>query len=157
MTTLETKDGFFNKYWFLSNFYSHPIEYEGISYPSSEHAYQAAKTFNIEERKQIAVLKTPGESKRAGRRVTLRPDWESIKISVMEEIVRIKFKDPMLRQKLIDTGSMVLIEYNTWNDTFWGVCRGKGRNELGKILMKIRRDFILETMVQYNQELGMYD
>jgi predicted NAD-dependent protein-ADP-ribosyltransferase YbiA (DUF1768 family) len=75
-----------------------------------------------------------------GRSVKLRPDWESIKLDVMETAVRIKFTDPELAAKLIATGDEELIEGNWWNDTFWGVCNGVGENHLGKILMKVRAD-----------------
>jgi len=39
---------------------------------------------------------------------------------------------------LLQTGDEELIEGNKWGDRFWGVCKGKGKNNLGKILMKIR-------------------
>lgn len=59
----------------------------------------------------------------------------------MEQILRVKFSDPTLRKLLLDTGNAKLIEGNTWNDTFWGVCRGKGQNNLGLILQKLRAEF----------------
>jgi predicted NAD-dependent protein-ADP-ribosyltransferase YbiA (DUF1768 family) len=31
-------------------------------------------------------------------------------------------------------------EGNTWNDRFWGVCRGSGLNHLGRILMEVRAE-----------------
>ncbi len=123
---------------FCSNFYSSPATYDGVVYPTSEHAFQAAKTLNLIERESIRQVETPGESKRLGRKVTLRSDWEDIKINVMYQILCSKFKNPILRQKLIDTGDMELIEVNEWGDTFWGVCKGVGRNELGKALMSLR-------------------
>ena len=43
-----------------------------------------------------------------------------------------------LKEKLLATGDAELIEGNTWNDTYWGVCRGKGKNHLGKIIMEVR-------------------
>ena len=133
---------FFGKYRFLSNFYPAKVIYDGIEYPTSEHAYQAAKTLDQPTRIQIAALTKPGEAKHAGKKVNLRDDWDDVKISVMEEIVRDKFtRNPDLRQKLLDTGDQVLVEGNTWFDTFWGVCNGKGRNELGKILMRLRKEF----------------
>jgi len=54
--------------------------------------------------------------------------------------VREKFKQEDLKQMLLDTGDQELVEGNTWNDTFWGVCRGEGQNNLGKILMKVRME-----------------
>ena len=132
-------DSFRGEYRFLSNFYMHPVMYEDILYPSSEHAYQAAKTRSLEEKKYIASMTTPKEAKNYGRQITnLREDWENVKIWVMEEILEIKFSDWNLRNKLLKTLPAELIEGNTWGDDFWGVCEGKGRNELGKLLMKIR-------------------
>ena len=79
------------------------------------------------------------EAKRLGRRVKLRPDWEDIKDEVMYEVVLDKFKrNDNLKEKLLDTANAELIEENWWNDTYWGVCKGKGKNKLGKILMKVR-------------------
>jgi ribA/ribD-fused uncharacterized protein len=139
---------FEGKYAFLSNFWpwvdgqyisEWTIEHGGITYRTSEHAFQAAKTLSRRERREIAKLPSPGKAKRAGQRVTLRPNWDDIRVDVMEEILRIKFRDKRLRERLRQTGNATLIEGNTWNDTFWGVCNGRGENNLGKLLMKIRR------------------
>ena len=59
----------------------------------------------------------------------------------MYEIVYAKFtEDDFMKQSLINTGVHELIEGNTWNDTYWGVCKGRGHNKLGKILMKVREE-----------------
>ena len=133
-------------YRWHSNFHLIDIEYEGLVYPSSEHAYQAAKTLDRDwDRKIIQAAPTPATAKRPGMTVQLRPDWESIKTRVMETILRTKFEDPELRQKLLDTGSEILIEGNYWHDNFWGTCicprcGDRGENWLGKLLMKIRQE-----------------
>lgn len=133
--------GFFGGYQFLSNFYPSQIMWEGIIYPTVEHAFQAAKTLDENLRRWIASRKTPGEAKKEGRNLMLRKDWESIKYDVMKELVTLKFKaNAGLRQELLDTGDKYLEETNTWGDTCWGVCRGKGNNWLGKILMEVRAD-----------------
>jgi ribA/ribD-fused uncharacterized protein len=124
----------------LSNFQKVSIVYEGIRYPTTEHAYQAAKTLDKGERELIASLRTAAEAKKLGQRITLRPDWESVRVQVMLDVNRLKFQDPLLRQKLLDTGNEELVEGNTWNDTFWGVCRGVGKNNLGRVLMKVREE-----------------
>lgn len=127
------------KFRFLSNFYMCPVIYEGIRYPSSEHAYQAAKSLDMEVRQRIANLSTPGKAKKAGRQINIRQDWEAVKYDVMSEIVLEKFlQNPDIKQKLIDTGDEELIEGNTWGDQWWGVCNGVGENMLGKILMRVR-------------------
>jgi ribA/ribD-fused uncharacterized protein len=130
--------GFFGDYRFLSNFEVSPVEFEGLMYPSSENAYQAAKC-NILSERQLFVNITPSESKKLGRKVEQRPDWEDVKIEIMSVICYDKFqRNPELRQKLVDTGDRYLEETNHWNDKFWGVFNGVGLNNLGKVLMGIR-------------------
>jgi ribA/ribD-fused uncharacterized protein len=130
---------FQGEYRFLSNFWPAEIVYEGITYPTAEHAYQAAKTLDVEQRKKIAALPTPAEAKTAGRALKLRDDWETAKFTVMEEVVRYKFTHhPELGAKLLATGGHLLEEGNTWGDRVWGVYQGQGENRLGKILMKVR-------------------
>jgi ribA/ribD-fused uncharacterized protein len=138
MTTI---DRFTGDYDFLSNYYRSPIEVDGLLYATAEHAFHAAQTFAPEEKQAIAAAATPGDAKRMGRTVQLRSDWEQVKIGIMEDLVRRKFAThPDLRDQLLATGDAELIEGNTWKDTFWGVCRGQGRNDLGKILMKVRAE-----------------
>jgi len=132
--------GFNKEYRFLSNFYPATVEYDGLEYASTEHAYQAAKTDDPAERRKIRESQKPGDAKRLGKQVKMRTDWEQIKIGVMKELVLQKFsKHKELKEKLLATGDAHLEETNTWNDTFWGVCKGKGHNWLGKVLMEVRK------------------
>ena len=133
-------NSFEGKYAFLSNFYEHPISEGSLTFPTNEHYFQAMKTLDLTERIAIARAATPGQSKRMGRSVKLRSDWEDIKLSVMETALRLKFADPELAAMLKATGNEELVEGNWWNDTFWGVCNGVGENNLGKLLMKIRAE-----------------
>ena len=83
----------------------------------------------------------PSEAKRLGRRVRLRSGWEQVKYDVMLDVVRAKFNQhPDLAQKLLATGDEELVEGNDWSDTYWGVCNGRGKNMLGKILMRVRAE-----------------
>jgi ribA/ribD-fused uncharacterized protein len=126
-------------YRFLSNFWPAEVVHEGITYPSVEHAYQAAKTLNIAERRRIAAMADPAAAKRAGRKLLLREDWETAKFRVMQACVRDKFtRHAELRRKLLATGDAELIEGNTWGDRVWGVYQGEGENRLGRILMQVR-------------------
>lgn len=136
---------FSGKYNFLSNFSDSPIKYEGIVYPTVEHAFQAAKTLNINKRLEIAHASTPGQAKRLGRSVKLRSDWEEIKVDIMRECLRLKFEIPELREALLETGNAELTEGNTWHDNFWGICycskcraSAHGKNVLGLLLMEVR-------------------
>lgn len=133
-------DRFKGEYEFLSNFYPAIIVHDGITYPTVEHAYQAAKTLDFAERWRISKLPTPGEAKRAGRSVKLRPDWKKVRIDIMRELLLQKFflSDGELGYELQSTSCAELIEGNWWGDTFWGVCKGQGENHLGKLLMEIR-------------------
>lgn len=132
---------FRGKYAFLSNYFTAEVELDGEKYPTIEHAFQAAKTTSPDERKKILACGSPAEARKTGRRVQLRPDWESIKIDVMRQLVRQKFtKNALLRKQLIDTGLQELVEENTWGDTFWGMVDGEGSNHLGEILMDVREE-----------------
>lgn len=130
---------FDDAYAFLSNFYSAPVTFEGTTFPTVEHAFQAAKTLDKTERLKVLTM-TPGQAKRFGRHVQLRSDWESIKVDIMTQLVRQKFSHEPLCSKLLATGSEELVEGNWWHDTFWGVCNGVGENHLGQILMQIRTE-----------------
>ena len=131
-------DSFKGKYFFLSNFYTCNIIIDEIEYTNTESAFQSMKTKNINIRKSFSSL-DPSRAKFKGRRVQLREDWENIKDDVMYKVVKSKFsQNEDLKLRLLDTKDEKLIEGNDWNDTYWGVCNGKGRNMLGKILMKVR-------------------
>lgn len=130
---------FRNDYEFLSNFYTgYPVEYNGIVYSSGEAAFQAQK---CPKRAKEFYSLGPSEAKKLGRSVELRLDWEEVKDQIMLEVVRAKFgNDEVMARWLLATGDEELIEGNTWNDTYWGVCKGKGKNKLGQILMQVREE-----------------
>ena len=145
-------------YAFLSNFYYSPISYEGVEYPTVEHAFQAAKVLDMTKRFEIANLPTPGAAKRVGRQVDLRKDWEEVKIDVMRECLKEKFKNPELFAALVATGDEELVEGNYWHDNFWGVCscersNGQGQNHLGKLLMELRTELRLKALDQLFPEI----
>ena len=134
-------DKFDGEYAFLSNFFNSPITVGGLLCPTVEHAFQLCKTLSQEERLDIVNSSAPGIAKRKGRKVTLRPNWEEIKDDVMELCLKKKFTEHLdLQERLLATGDAILIEGNTWNDTYWGVCNGVGKNTLGQLLMKIREE-----------------
>ena len=133
---------FRQRYHFLSNFYESRILYGGIVYGSGEAAFQAQKCTTDMEKLRFTGI-SPGQSKRTGRHVRLRADWEQVKTGIMEEVVRAKFtQNPELAGALLATGRKVLVEGNHWGDTCWGVDirTGQGENRLGKILMKVREE-----------------
>lgn len=131
--------GFFGLYRFLSNFWPCAVEFEGLVYHSSEAAFQASKLAQDADRVVFTSL-NPWEAKRYGRSVSLRDDWEDIKLDVMWRILLVKFSRDPLRIQLLDTGDAFLEEANHWGDTFWGVCGGRGENNLGELLMAVRSE-----------------
>lgn len=132
-------DRFTGEYAFLSNFYAAPLRYAGHTYPTSEHAFQAMKTKDPEEQAKIRQAATPYKAKQLGKKVKLRPDWESVKVGIMREILFAKFtQNPALLQQLEATGTEELVEGNDWGDVTWGQVDGKGQNWLGKLLMEVR-------------------
>jgi ribA/ribD-fused uncharacterized protein len=131
---------FQGQYRFLSNFWRVVVTFDGMTFRSVEHAFQAAKTHDRAHRLAIQACIKPGEAKRKGRMVTLRPDWEKVKLEVMLGLIREKFSYPSLWDKLLTTGEAELVEGNDWGDTFYGRCGGTGQNHLGKMLMRVRNE-----------------
>lgn len=129
---------FQGEFRWLSNFWPANVELDGLIFPSVENAYQAAKTFP--DNREDFVWCTAGQAKRLGRKVPMRQEWEQVKLQVMKDMIKQKFKvGSLLAKKLIATSDAKIIEGNSWGDTFWGVCNGKGSNHLGQLLMQQRK------------------
>jgi len=136
--------GFFGPYRFLSNFHFVDVELDGEIYKTTEHAYQAAKTLDLDARRMIQRLSHPRDARIAGQAVPVREGWEdqNIKWDTMYDLSCQKYSKGQLMHDLIATYPLYLEETNTWGDVYWGVCKGRGRNELGKILMMVREDLV---------------
>lgn len=144
---------FRDQYYFLSNFSDSPMEYDGILYQNAEAAFQAQKCINAAERDAFSKINST-EAKKLGRKVSLRPDWENIKVSVMRDIVRAKFSQNLeLREKLLATSGEYLEEGNTWGDRVWGTVNGSGANLLGWILMELREELEMAREKNVEEEL----
>ena len=126
-------------YEFLSNFYKASIVWDGKSFSTVEHFFQAHKTMNPEEFERIRTASGPGAAKSLGNQTELMSEWEEIKDGVMFHGLLLKFtQHPFLSGELIDTEGMELEEGNNWGDKYWGTVEGEGENMLGKLLMKVR-------------------
>jgi ribA/ribD-fused uncharacterized protein len=133
-------DRFVGDYGFLNNFYPSAFHWNGKLWKTVEHAYQAGKTHNINQINLIHSAPTPNIAKRLGQSIIKRPDWDQYKLSFMEELIELKFNNPFLAHKLLETGDAILIQNNKWGDRFFGVYQGAGMNHLGLILMKVREN-----------------
>jgi ribA/ribD-fused uncharacterized protein len=139
---------FTGKNRFLSNFAAFPVVFEGVEYPTAEHAYVAAKTLDPQIRAWVRQIDTPGNAKYRGKSIALRPDWEDVRNDIMLVILRSKFtRNQQARDQLIATGDAELVEGNAWHDNYWGRCRckecrrhGDAQNVLGRLLMQVREE-----------------
>lgn len=133
---------------FLSNFHPAPLLWEGITYPTSEHAFNAGKTTEPYLRAWIADAETPREAKRRGHQVRLRDGWDAtVRYEVMRAVLRAKFTGEQRINALLGTGDAVLVEGNTWHDQHWGdctcgrqACKTSGVNYLGRMLTELREE-----------------
>lgn len=154
---------------FLSNYAPSPVQMYGITFPTVEHAFAAAKIDPnggvhpreraLEEMRRIAAAPAPGAAKKLGRRRMLdgrpfmRADWDSVKETLVLDLLRRKFSIPDLRDALLATGEAHLVEQNTWGDRIWGMVQDangilRGRNMLGEMLMAVRAELRAADLVQ---------
>lgn len=137
-------DDFRGPYKWLSNFEPSPVTWGNLTYPTVEHAYQAAKTDSFVDRGRIQSASTPRKAREIGQTVEMSEDFEERKDHIMYMLLKQKFAIPELKEKLLATGDQMLIEGNSWGDVHWGVCNGLGLNTLGRLLMKIRKEIRYE-------------
>lgn len=129
-----------DEYGWLSNFERSPQLVDGYEYPTNEHYYQAMKANSEEFRQWIASAPHPYAAMKAGRALRsesseIRQDWDNIKFDIMLKGLRAKYsQNPDLKRKLIATGDADIHE-NSPTDMVWGI---KGKDMLGKLLMKVR-------------------
>lgn len=138
--------GFYEReFYVFSNFSSFQVEWKGKKWPTSEHAYQAAKFLNTapELAEEIFHCNSSDDAfKIAKANGDKAPNnWEEIKVGIMEDIVRNKLQqNPYVMHKLMQTGDRLIVEDSPKDDCWgWGPNRD-GRNELGKIWMKLREE-----------------
>lgn len=143
--TIPVIDRFRGEHFFLSNFYPAPTPYRGVEFPTSEHAFAAARTTDHDAITAILATPDPAEAKQKARAAPLVDDWDTLRFAAMEEIVTAKFThNAELGDKLVATAGAILIEGNTWHDQTWGSCtcdehrQVSGGNALGAILMVVR-------------------
>lgn len=130
------------EFYVLNNFSAHAIEFRGLLYPTSEHAYQAAKCGDPQGREEIRHARSPLQAKVLANetyKAARDPDWASKKVTVLEEILRAKIaQHPEAKEALQKSGREEIVE-DSPTDYFWGEgADGSGQNMLGKLWMKLR-------------------
>lgn len=130
----------------FSNFYRANISIDGLTYETVEHYYQSEKATNDADKVRIATAASPKSAKHIGNRIKCIPNWDKKRLMVMYKALKVKFtQHPGLRKYLLSTGDAILMEVNRY-DEFWGVGKNyKGKNMMGKMLMKLREELKEET------------
>ena len=136
--------GFYpREFYCLDNFSSFKILYKGVLYSSVEEAYQtigfidscpeiAEKIKNSYSAHEAQKIAYANKDKR-------REDWDNVKVSIMEELLRAKIaQNPYVKKKLLETKDYTIVE-DSPKDNFWGWGEERcGQNNLGKLWMKLR-------------------
>ena len=136
--------GFYPREFYpFDNFSSFKVEWNGYLFSSVEEAYQAASFMGSDEElvEKIKKSHSADEAQRIAyaNRDKRREDWDDVKISIMEELLRLKIEqNPYVKKKLLQTGDYMIVEDSPKDDLWgWGPNRN-GQNNLGKLWMKLR-------------------
>ena len=139
-------------YGAFSNLYRRPVEFEGETFATSEHAYQAGKARKPAVREWILSAPSPALVAMAAHGLyywDIVPGWSRTKFDRMRGVLRSKFtQHEDLRQLLLSTGEARLVESATVDNEvnrLWGEVNGAGRNMLGELLMELRAELRGET------------
>ncbi len=134
-------------YGVFSNLYPSPVVFDGLTYPTAEHAYQAGKARKSEVRDWILSAPSPSLAAMAAHGLytwDVVPNWTEIKFDRMRRVLRAKFEQHSnLREILLSTGEARLVEAGTVNNAvnrLWGEVGGIGQNMLGVMLMELRTE-----------------
>ena len=138
--------GFYPREFYpFDNFSSFKVEWNGYLFSSVEEAYQAASFMGSDEELVEKIKKSHSayEAQRIAyaNRDKRREDWDDVKISIMEELLRLKIEqNPYVKKKLLQTGDYMIVEDSPKDDLWgWGPNRN-GQNNLGKLWMKLREE-----------------
>lgn len=128
-------------YGYLSNFYKSPINVDMVTYPTTEHYFQASKMTTHDDHETIRCNSSPYQAAKLGRSLQMRSDWFQLRDSVMLRALRYKFHQHTdLFRLLVGTGDLELVEH-TKKDIYWADGGdGTGQNMLGKLLMQVRSE-----------------
>lgn len=164
----------------FSNFFPCPITIDDMEYSSVEQFFQQQKALQCDDLKQARKImnrSNPWYIKIAGSRVELKDVWKKNRLRVLYQGIFAKFEQNIpLRQALLNTVGLNLYEATT--DLFyacginldspkWITEDWPGQNATGKILMKVRNEFLAEesltdsvtdnTLLNLTSDLGIVE
>ncbi|NCU37679.1 NADAR family protein [Candidatus Saccharibacteria bacterium] len=144
--------GFYpREFYTFDNFSSFQVAWRGIRWATSEHAYQASHFFDTEPglAEQIRGAMSAHDAYKLAKANSHKvpDDWDDVKVKVMEDICRHKLtQHRYIQEKLMQTGNVPIVE-DSPKDSFWGWGPNRdGRNELGKIWMRLREAMLNGTL-----------
>jgi hypothetical protein len=134
-------------YGAFSNLFRRPILFEGTTFVTAEHAYQAGKARKPEVREWLMAAPSPSLLAMAAHGLyqwDITPSWSRIKFDRMRAVLQAKFtQHDDLQELLLSTGSSRLVETATVDNPvnrLWGEVNGVGKNMLGVMLMELRTE-----------------
>ncbi|MDH4990688.1 NADAR family protein [Aquamicrobium lusatiense] len=134
-------------YGAFSNLYRRAIEFEGETFATSEHAYQAGKARKPEVKAWLMAAPSPSLLAMAAHGLyywDVAPGWSKTKFDRMRGVLRAKYTQHQdLQELLLSTGDAKLIETATTDNEvnrLWGEVNGVGQNMLGVLLMELREE-----------------
>jgi ribA/ribD-fused uncharacterized protein len=131
----------FEKYF--SCFSGHMLEFKGVLYTTVEHAYHCQRYVDSQLLREIRDARSAKLAWEVSQRHKKEQigDWDTLKLHTMEELFRAKLiQHQDVRQALLDSGDLVIVK-NQASDAFWGTGPdGQGKNEMGKLWMKLREE-----------------
>ncbi len=126
----------------LTNFWPSEVVIDGITWPTSEHYYQAMKHKGSDLEYKIRNQTSARKAKNLARAHPYPVRWTlEDKVYFMRKAIRAKFdQHPTLQKQLLDTGTAVLQEASP-KDALWGEgSDGEGVNLMGLLLMELRAE-----------------
>ncbi|CDW73079.1 fha domain containing protein [Stylonychia lemnae] len=140
---LEKIEGFTGYFEFMRPDFPSPVYYEGETYSTAAHAYNAAKLIDPNMRRRIQKAPTLQEMYNVARTIEEPEGWTHKKLKVMERIMRDKFRRSRdMRERLAATQNREIINFlpdKSEENLYWGMVGKQGQNQLGKILERVRQ------------------
>lgn len=134
-------------YGAFSNLFRRPVVFEGETFATSEHAYQAGKARKPEVKAWVLAAPSPALVAMAAHGLyywDIVPGWSRTKFDRMRRVLSAKFmQNEDLKELLLATGNARLVESATVDNEvnrLWGEVNGQGRNMLGELLMELRAE-----------------